>query len=42
MDERKLKLYQYMLTTGKITLDQIPEPYYTAIAGHSKEQTSTE
>jgi len=31
MDERKLRLYRWMLNAGKILLENIPEPYKSAI-----------
>ena len=31
MDERKLKLYKTALEMGKITIDDVPEPYRSAI-----------
>jgi len=33
IDERKLRLYRYMLRVGKITIDEVPEPYKTALQG---------
>lgn len=31
IDERKLNLYRYMVDSGMRTLEQIPEPYRTAL-----------
>jgi len=33
MNERKLRLYQFLLEMGRITLDDIPEPYKTTLQG---------
>ena len=33
MDERKLRLYRYMLRVGKLTIDEVPEPYKTELQG---------
>jgi hypothetical protein len=33
MDERKLRLYKLLLDNNRITLDEIPEPYKTALSG---------
>lgn len=46
MDERKLRLYKFLLDMGRITLDEIPEPYYSELS-HEPEpmvdpDTSTE
>ena len=31
MDERKLRLYKFLLDMGRVTLEDIPEPYRTEI-----------
>lgn len=31
MDERKLRLYKFLLEIGRITLTDIPDPYKSAI-----------
>ncbi len=33
MDERKLRLYGFMLATGRVALAEIPEPYQTELKG---------
>lgn len=32
MDDRKLRLYKFLLSMNRITLEQIPEPYNSAIS----------
>lgn len=32
MDERVLRIYGFLLKLGRITLDEIPEPYKTALS----------
>lgn len=31
MDDRKLKLYKYLIRAGKLTIEDIPEPYKSEI-----------
>jgi hypothetical protein len=31
MDARKLRLYKFLLDNGRVVLEDIPEPYKTAI-----------
>ena len=31
MNERKLRLYKFLLDMGRITIDEIPEPYKTEL-----------
>ena len=31
MDERKLRLYKFLLNMGRITLEEVPEPYKTEL-----------
>lgn len=31
MDERKLRLYKFLLSLNRITLEEIPEPYRAEI-----------
>ena len=31
MDERKLRLYKFLLDMNRVTLEDIPEPYRTEI-----------
>ena len=31
MDERKLRLYKFLLDYGRITIEGVPEPYKTAL-----------
>ncbi len=31
MNERKLRLYKFLLNMGRITIDEIPEPYKTEL-----------
>jgi len=31
MDERKLRLYRFLLKMGRITVDDVPEPYKEAV-----------
>jgi len=31
MDERKLRLYRFLLKMGRITIDEVPEPYKSEI-----------
>lgn len=33
MDERILRLYQFLLRMDRITIDEIPEPYKSEIVG---------
>jgi len=39
MDERKLRLYRFLLDMGRVTLVDIPEPYYSEL---NPETTSEE
>lgn len=32
MDERKLRIYRFMLDTNRIELEDIPEPYKTELS----------
>ncbi len=32
MDERKLRLYKFLLKMGRITIDDVPEPYKDAVS----------
>lgn len=32
MDEKKLRLYKFLLDLGRITLENIPEPYRTELS----------
>lgn len=32
MDERILRLYKFLIQMGRITLEEIPEPYKTEIS----------
>lgn len=32
LDERKLRLYRFLLEMNRVTLDDIPDPYKLAIA----------
>ena len=31
IDERKLRLYKFLLDMGRITIDDVPEPYKSEI-----------
>ena len=31
LDKRKLRLYKFMIDSGRKTIDEIPEPYKSAI-----------
>ncbi len=31
LDERKLRLYKFLLKVGRITLDEVPEEYRTKL-----------
>lgn|GEM_PF-2953446 len=42
MDERKLRLYKFLLDMGRTTLDDIPEPYRTALSPAETEPEATE
>lgn len=33
MDERKLRLYSFLLKMERITVDEVPEPYKTEVVG---------
>ena len=33
IDERKLRLYQFLLQMGRIIVDDVPEPYKSAVEG---------
>ena len=33
MDKRKLRLYKFLLKMGRITIDDVPEPYKSAVEG---------
>jgi hypothetical protein len=37
MDERQLRLYKFLLTMKRIPLEDIPEPYKTAIVNAQEE-----
>ncbi len=32
MDERLLRLYKFLLDMGRITIDNVPEPYKTELS----------
>jgi len=32
MDERKLRLYRFLLQMGRIIVDDVPEPYKDAVS----------
>ena len=32
MDERKLRLYKFLLDMGRITLNVVPEPYHSELS----------
>jgi hypothetical protein len=33
IDERKLRVYRYLVEIGRMTIDEVPEPYKGAILG---------
>lgn len=33
IDERKLRVYRYLWSTGRMTIEEIPEPYKGALTG---------
>ena len=33
LDEKKLRLYRFLLNMGRITIDDVPEPYKSAVEG---------
>ena len=37
MDERKLRLYKFLLDMGRTTLEDIPEPYKAALTPSENE-----
>lgn len=37
MDERKLRGYLFLLDMGRITIDDVPEPYRSVIIGESNQ-----
>jgi hypothetical protein len=33
MDDRKLRLYKYLVRTGKMPIEEVPKPYKSNIQG---------
>lgn len=36
VDERELRLYAFLIKMKRITLEDVPEPYRTALAGEQE------
>ncbi len=31
VDQRRLRLYRFLLTMGRVTLEEVPEPYFSEL-----------